>query len=121
MDDVRSLSREFVASNPEPGIYRDDKDKGFCLKVTPAGRKVYQVRKRVKGEAQKTTVTIGLVEETTLSKAREDARRIIREMGQGINPNEVMKAKKREMEEKKRAKLLEKQAKEITVGKALND
>ena len=75
MDEVRSLTRDFVAGTPEPGIYRDDKEKGFCLKVTPAGRKVYQVRKRVKGEEQKTTVTIGVAEETTLSKAREEAKR----------------------------------------------
>lgn len=121
MDKERSLSKEFCAGELEPGIYRDDKDLGFCLKVTPAGRKVYQVRRRVKGEAQKTTVTIGVHGEITYTVARERAKKIIQQMAGGLNPNEVEKVKKREIEEKKRAKLLEKQAKEITVGKALTD
>lgn len=105
----------------EPGIYRDDKDLGFCLKVTPAGRKVFQVRKRVKGEEQKTTVTIGVHGEITATVARDRAKKIVQQMAAGVNPNEVEKAKKREAEEKKRAKLLEKQAKEITVGRVLSD
>lgn len=121
MEQERSISKEFVAKELEPGIYRDDKDFGFCLKVTPSGRKVFQVRKRVKGETEKTTVTIGIYGEITATVARGRAQKIIQQMAAGINPNEVEKAKKREAEEKKRAKLLEKQAKEITVGRALAD
>lgn len=121
MDEQRSITKEFAAKKLEAGIYRDDKDLGFCLKVTPAGRKVFQVRKRVKGEAQKTTVTIGVYGEITATVARDRAQKIIQKMAAGINPNEVEKAKKREAEEKKRAKLLEKQAKEITVGRVLTD
>lgn len=121
MEEERSISKEFVAKQLEPGIYRDDKDFGFCLKVTPSGRKVFQVRKRVKGETEKTTVTIGIYGEITATVARGRAQKIIQQMAAGINPNEVEKAKKREAEEKKRAKLLEKQAKEITVGRALAD
>lgn len=117
----RSLSKAFCGGELEPGIYRDDKDLGFCLKVTPAGRKVYQVRRRVKGEEQKTTVTIGIHGEITYTVARARAQKIIQQMAGGVNPNEVEKAKKREVEEKKQAKLLEKQAKEVTVGKALAD
>lgn len=121
MDEQRSITKEFAAKKLEPGIYRDDKDLGFCLKVTPAGRKVFQVRKRLKGEEQKTTVTIGVHGEITATVARARAQKIIQQMAGGINPNEVEKAKKREAEEKKRAKLLEKQAKEITVGRVLAD
>jgi integrase len=121
MDEESSITKEFAAKKLEPGIYRDDKDFGFCLKVTPAGRKVYQVRKRVKGEEQKTTVTIGIHPEITATVARARAQKIIQLMAGGINPNEVEKAKKREAEERKRAKLLEKQAKEVTVGKVLSD
>ncbi|HIA54133.1 MAG TPA: DUF4102 domain-containing protein [Candidatus Melainabacteria bacterium] len=121
MDQERSIDRDFVKGKLEPGIYRDDKDLGFCLKVTPAGRKVYQVRKRVKGESEKTTVTIGTHEEMTATVARKHAQTIIRQMAEGINPNEVAKNKKKAQEEKRRAKLLEQQAKEITVGKALSD
>ena len=75
----------------------------------------------MKGEAQKTTVTIGVYGEITATVARDRAQKIIQKMVAGINPNEVGKAKKREVEEKKRAKLLEKQAKEITVGRVLTD
>lgn len=121
MDQQHGLTKEFVSGKLEPGIYRDDKDLGFCLKVTDSGRKVYQVRKRVKGEMQKTTVTIGVHGTITLTVARLRAQKIIQEMAAGINPNEVAKNKKKAQEEKKRAKLLEQQAKEITVGKALSD
>lgn len=121
MEKERSLSKDFCGRELEPGIYRDDKDFGFCLKVTPAGRKVYQVRKRVKGEDQKTTVTIGVHGTITATVARAHAQDIISKMAQGINPNEVEKAKKKAIEEKKTAKLLEKQAKEITVDRVLAD
>lgn len=46
MEEERCISKEFVAKLLEPGIYRDDKYFGFCLKVAPSGRKVFQVRKR---------------------------------------------------------------------------
>lgn len=121
MEKQRSLTKEFLAGKIEPGIYRDDKDLGFCLKVTPAGKKVFQVRKRVKGEVEKTTVTIGVYGEITATAARHTAKTIIKEMASGINPNSVLKAKKKEIEDKKRAKQLERQAKEVTVGRALSD
>ena len=38
MDEQRSITKELVSKKLKPGIYRDDKYLGFCLKVTPAGR-----------------------------------------------------------------------------------
>lgn len=57
----------------------------------------------------------------TATVARARAQKIIQQMTAGMNPNEIEKAKKKEAAEQKRAKLLEKQAKEITVTRALDD
>ena len=115
------LSKKFVEGDLAPGVYRDDKLSGFCLKVTPAGRKVYQVRKRVRGQEDKITVTIGVHGVITATVARERAKEIIGLMATGVNPNEIDRQKKLVIEEQRQAKELEQQTQEVTLENTLAD
>ncbi len=53
------LYKGFVEGLTEPGKVRDTEVKGFAVKVTPAGKKVYIVENSVRGGSKKVTVTIG--------------------------------------------------------------
>jgi hypothetical protein len=121
MKDEHGLTKAFVESDLAPGIYRDDKLSGFCLKVTDAGRKVYQVRNRVRGFREKLTVSIGLHGVITATFARERAREIIGQMAMGINPNEIDRQKRQESDERRKATELELEIKAVTLEKTLAD
>ena len=61
--------------------------KGFGVKVTPAGRKVYLVQYRLGGRAGRTRrVTIGSHGTVTAEKARSTARRLLGEVSTGRDP-----------------------------------
>lgn len=60
---------------------------GFGLKVTPAGRKVFVIQYRVGGRAGRTRrVTLGTLGQLTPDEARDDAKRLLREVGAGRDP-----------------------------------
>lgn len=67
----------------------DDELRGFGLKITPAGKKVYIVQYRTGGRGSPTRrYTIGAHDPWTPAKAREEAERILTKVRQGIDPNE---------------------------------
>lgn len=97
---VKKITNSTVAAE-HPGA-RDtflwDTDlRGFGLKVTPAGNKVYLVQYRLNGRAGKTQrVTIGNHGSPwTPAKAREEAERLLIAVRQGIDVAEQRKARKR--------------------------
>jgi hypothetical protein len=53
------IGNRFVNGLKEPGRYKCAELKGFGVKVTPAGKKVYFVETSVKGGPARVTVTIG--------------------------------------------------------------
>src|SRR5262245_42580939 len=72
----------------EKDSYLWDKDlKGFGLKVTPAGRKVYLIQYRVGGRKGRTRrVTIGVHGILTADEARSRAKKLLGEVAAGRDP-----------------------------------
>lgn len=65
----------------------DEDQPGFGLKVTPAGRKVFLLQYRLGGRTGRTRrVTIGSLGQLTPDQARADAKRLLRDIGAGIDP-----------------------------------
>ncbi len=65
----------------------DEDQPGFGLKVTPAGRKVFVLQYRIGGRAGRTRrLTLGTLGQLTPDQARDDAKRLLREIGAGNDP-----------------------------------
>ncbi len=65
----------------------DDEVRGFGLKVTPAGNKVYLIQYRMGGRGSKTRrYTIGQHGTWTAEAARDEAKRLLAKVDQGIDP-----------------------------------
>lgn len=120
MSDI-TINKPFVESISEPGIYRDSKMPGFVLKVTNTGKKVYQVRSRVRGNREKVTITIGIYGALTSTAAREKAKDVIADLAMGINPNDKNKQRLAEIEEKRTQEALVLEEKQFTLVKVLGD
>lgn len=89
--------REVDAIHPaDRDVYLwDDVLKGFGLKVTPAGRKVYLVQYRIGGRRGRTRrVTIGQHGSITPDQARTEAKAVLRMVARGEDPAEA-KTKRR--------------------------
>lgn len=70
----------------------DESPRGFGLKVTPAGKKTYLVKARVRGDRAKKTFTIGSADAITLDEARREAGDILGMLAKGIDPGAEKKA-----------------------------
>lgn len=70
------LYKSHVDGLTEPGKVRDTELKGFAVKVTPAGKKVYIVENIVSGGSKKVTVTIGTHGIWTTDNARLETKQI---------------------------------------------
>jgi integrase len=76
----------------------DEDQPGFGLKVTPAGRKVFLLQYRLGGRSGRTRrVTIGSLGQLTSDQARADAKRLLRDIGSGIDPAAERTKKKSEL------------------------
>jgi integrase len=92
------LTKEFIDKvKPPQSGYKihwdggyDGALKGFGLRVSPAGKKVFVAQGRVLGKA--VIVTVGPYGLWTESQAREDARQKLQDMRNGINHRAVKKA-----------------------------
>lgn len=71
-------------------IHWDDALKGYGLRVTAAGKRVFVAQGRVRGKA--VCFTIGPYGQLTEYEGREKARRILQDMREGIDPRDVKKA-----------------------------
>lgn len=73
----------------------DDELKGFGLKVTPAGKKVFLVQYRLGGRNGRTRrYTIGQLGTVTPEQARIEARRLLGDVAAGRDPSETKDAKR---------------------------
>lgn len=91
---MAKLTKSFIDRvQPPVGDYKihwDDVVKGYGLRVTPAGKKVFVAQGRVKGKA--VILTIGTYGTYTEDKARARAQRLLQDMREGIDPRDVQKA-----------------------------
>lgn len=105
----------------EPGYYRDEELAGFCLKVTPAGKKVYLVNTKVHQTRKNVTVTIGAHGTFTADQARERAKEILQKLSKGIDPNDEKRQERTALEVEKKRQEDAKRIEEITLRFVLND
>lgn len=87
------LTKTFVDQLTAPGHYRDSELPGFCLRVvvspsTKRSRKTYLINTKPKGRRTNTTITIGTHGVISTEKARNEAKRLLGLLAQGIHPNE---------------------------------
>lgn len=115
------ITKKFVDGLDKPGKWKCTEVRGFGVKVTPAGKKIYIVENNVRGGAAKITVTIGQHGVWMTEQARDEAKRILAMMAQGINPNEVKKEKKAEDQRQQEVVEAKKKQRGITLAKVLDD
>ncbi len=85
----RITKRSVDAATPDTkdAYLWDDELKGFGLKTTPAGKKVYLVQYRIGGRNGRTRrVTIGAHGTLTPEQARVEARRVLGQIASGADP-----------------------------------
>jgi integrase len=114
---VVRISKQNVDSWSEEGEYRDDQLKGFCLRIRSSGKKVYAVHGRLKG-GKALTYTLGEHGAPwTPKQARERAEEVILTMKKGIDPRELDRKARKELEDKDAEKIAAHKLKEITLRK----
>jgi integrase len=85
-----------LPSSPKEVIWWDTELKGFGLKVTPAGRKVFLVQYRPAGDRRNPRkYTIGEFGQVTPYQARVEAQRVLAERAAGRDPQAQKQAEKR--------------------------
>ncbi|OJA05308.1 integrase family protein [Halomonas sp. QHL1] len=72
----------------------DSELRGFAVRVTKAGAKSYIAEGRIKGSGKSRRVTIGAHGKWTCEEARKEARERLREMDQGVDPQETKQREK---------------------------
>lgn len=104
---LRSVSQ--LKPRPKDYFVWDSGLKGFGLKVTPAGNRIFLVQGRVGRKAGPTRrVTIGRDGVWDAARARVEAERLLRMLSRGVDPIEDAKLKKQAKEaEKAKAEALE--------------
>lgn len=88
------LTKTFIDKVQPPAegyaIHWDDSLKGYGLRVTAAGKRVFVAQGRVRGKA--VCATLGPFGQLTEYEAREKARKVLQGMREGIDPRDVKKA-----------------------------
>ena len=91
---MAKLTKTFIDKVQPPSegyaMHWDDSLKGYGLRVTAAGKRVFVAQGRVLGKA--VCFTIGPFGEWTEFEAREKARKVLQGMREGIDPRDVKKA-----------------------------
>lgn len=91
-----------IESNGKKQRFPDSNVRGFCLVVTPKGRKSYVIRYR-RIDGSQTDMTIGSAENVPLEEARKIARQKFAMTANGTDPlSEKRQAAKRQRESQKR-------------------
>mgnify|MGYP001366872200 CR=1 FL=1 len=75
------LTKAFAARQNKPGIYRDDKVKGFCLRVYPSKNKCWFFKQNPHG-----AFVIGKIDEISAEKARSIAADVKEQIRAGSSP-----------------------------------
>src|SRR5215204_3898475 len=88
-----------LPSSPKEVIWWDSDLKGFGLKVTPAGRKVFLVQYRPAGDRRNPRkYTIGEYGQVTPYQARVEAQRVLAERAAGRDPQALKREAKRRVQ-----------------------
>ncbi|HCL3144080.1 TPA: tyrosine-type recombinase/integrase [Pseudomonas aeruginosa] len=91
---MAKLTKTFIDKVQPPAegyaMHWDDSLKGYGLRVTAAGKRVFVAQGRVLGKA--VCFTIGPFGEWTEFEAREKTRKVLQGMREGIDPRDVKKA-----------------------------
>ncbi|MFR0717515.1 tyrosine-type recombinase/integrase [Enterobacterales bacterium BD_CKDN230030183-1A_HGKHYDSX7] len=91
---MAKLTKTFIDKVQPPAqgyqIHWDDSLKGYGLRVTTAGKRVFVAQGRVRGKA--VCFTIGPYGQYTEYEGREKARRILQDMREGVDPRDTRKA-----------------------------
>lgn len=98
-DAKHRFTKAFVSGIRSPAAGRrsyhyDDKGRGLCLVVTPAGTKSFYVLRKVRRRVER--VLIGRFPETTIAKARRRAGELNALLDAGMNPNDIRRKERGE-------------------------
>ena len=83
------LSLEKIESNGKRTRYYDSLLSGLILDVSLAGKKSFRVYKKIPGRDTPINVTLGYFPSITLDDARRMARKVMADIAEGINPNDL--------------------------------
>src|ERR687884_447593 len=87
-----------LQAGPKDAIYWDTELKGFGLKITPKGRKVFLVQYRPAGDRRNPRkYTIGEYGSVTPHQARVEAQRVLAERAAGRDPQAEKRESKRRL------------------------
>lgn len=73
---------------------RDTGTEGLVLELAPSGSRTFRVYKKIKGQTSPVTVTLGKYPGMSIENARKKAMEALNEISGGVNPNEVLRAKR---------------------------
>ncbi|KPH89755.1 integrase [Pseudoalteromonas undina] len=83
------LSLEKIESNGKRTRYYDNLLSGLILDVSVAGKKSFRVYKKIPGRDTPINVTLGYFPSIALDDARRMARKVMADIAEGINPNDL--------------------------------
>src|SRR5512132_4193420 len=81
-----AIIKRLPAPERDSRVTFDDAVKGFGIRVTAAGSRAFVVYYRRKADGRQRRVTIGSFPDWTTAAAREEAKRIKREVDSGADP-----------------------------------
>jgi integrase len=91
---MAKLTKTFIEKAPASAsgvkLYWDDSVKGYGLRVSAAGKKVFFAQGRIHGKA--VVITIGAFGLYTEDQARKKAQSVLQDMREGIDPRDTKKA-----------------------------
>ncbi len=91
---MAKLTKTFIEKAPAPAsgvkLYWDDSVKGYGLRVSAAGKKVFFAQGRIHGKA--VVITIGAFGLYAEDQARKKAQSVLQDMREGIDPRDTKKA-----------------------------
>lgn len=116
-----NITLDYVARISKPGLYRDDRLKGFVLRIGSSKVKSYQVSARIKG-GKPVFYTIGKDGAPWNAKtARIEAERILALMKLGIDPRDEAKEEQEKRAAKEAKAALEQRRAELTLRRVFEE
>jgi integrase len=79
-----TVEKAGIPKEKDQVFYRDEKLKGFALRVTRVGIKSFIVEKRINGKVKR--ITLGRYGELTVEQARKEAQKLLGKIATGGNP-----------------------------------
>ncbi len=115
------ITKRFVDSVNQPGRYFDAELKGFGLKITASGKKIYIVHRRPKGSRTVVTLTIAEHGVITAEQARLEAIKLLARLSAGINPNDERQRREADDAAVRKAQAAEALIQSVTLSRVFQD